>query len=44
MKDLFMPKRIARLPRDDKARPISWFVASINGKPDFRVAGRPEAD
>lgn len=32
-----MPGRIARLPRDHVGRPVPWFVATIDGKPDFRV-------
>jgi len=34
-----MPGRIARLPRDHLGRPVPWFVAWIDGKPDFRVVG-----
>jgi hypothetical protein len=33
-----MPERIAKLPVDEKGRPVPWFVAWIDGKPDFRVA------
>ena len=32
-----MPGRIDRLPRDHVGRPVPWFVAWIDGKPDFRV-------
>lgn len=32
-----MPERIARLPRDDAGRPIPWFTALIDNKPDLRV-------
>lgn len=32
-----MPGRIERLPRDHVGRPVPWFVAWIDGKPDFRV-------
>lgn len=32
------PPRIARLPRDKHARPVPWFVAHVNGTPDFRIA------
>jgi hypothetical protein len=32
-----MPPRIARLPRDKHGRPTPWFVAWIDGQPDFRV-------
>ena len=31
-----MPSRIARLPTD-RGFPVPWFVAWIDGKPDFRV-------
>lgn len=33
-----MPPRIAALPLDDRGYPIPFFVAYIDGKPDFRVA------
>lgn len=32
-----MPKRIANLPRTEAGYPVPWFVAWIDGKPDFRV-------
>lgn len=32
-----MPPQIARLPRDHVGHPVPWFVAWIDGKPDFRV-------
>lgn len=32
-----MPGRIERLPRDRVGRPVPWFVAWIDGVPDFRV-------
>jgi hypothetical protein len=32
-----MPEWIAKLPTDEKGRPVPWFVAWIEGKPDFRV-------
>jgi hypothetical protein len=32
-----MPPRIAELPVDAIGRPVPWFVAWIDGKPDFRV-------
>lgn len=31
------PDRIARLPLDHRGYPVPWFVATIDGKPDFRV-------
>lgn len=35
------PGRIARLPRNKVGYPTPWFVAWIDGKPDFRVI-RPD--
>lgn len=32
-------RRIAALPTDKHGRPVPWFVASIDGLPDFRVIG-----
>jgi hypothetical protein len=32
-----MPGRIANLPRNKVGYPIPWFVATIDGQPDFRV-------
>lgn len=40
------PARIARLKINEKGFPVPWFVAWIDGKPDFRVVGEgkvPEA-
>lgn len=34
-----MPARVAALPRDAKGRPVPWFVAWIDGQPDFRIIG-----
>lgn len=34
-----MPARVRKLPRDHVGRPVPWFVAWIDGKPDFRVIG-----
>jgi hypothetical protein len=34
------PARILRLPRDKHDRPVPWFVAWIEGQPDFRVIRR----
>jgi hypothetical protein len=31
------PPRIARLPRNHAGFPVPWFVATIDGVPDFRV-------
>lgn len=35
-----MPIRIRMLPRSEAGYPIPWFVATIDGKPDFRVIER----
>lgn len=34
-----LPPRMARLPLDSKGYPVPWFVAWIDGQPDFRVIG-----
>jgi hypothetical protein len=34
-----LPARMADLPRDSIGRPVPWFVAFIDGVPDFRVVG-----
>ena len=34
-----LPKRIAKLPVDERGFPVPWFVAWVEGKPDFRVIG-----
>jgi hypothetical protein len=33
-----LPANIARLPVDERGYPVPWFVAWIDGKPEFRVA------
>lgn len=33
-----LPLRMRALPRDDRGYPVPFFVAWIDGKPDFRVA------
>lgn len=33
-----MPAAIERLPRDDRGYPVPWFVAWVDGKPEFRAA------
>jgi hypothetical protein len=40
-----MPSRIRALPLDERGYPVPWFVATIDGRPDFRVIapGRIEA-
>lgn len=38
------PPRIARLPRNKAGYPVPWFVATINGEPDFRVVGTGKMD
>jgi hypothetical protein len=34
-----LPPRMTVLPRDKHGRPVPWFVAWIDGVPDFRVIG-----
>lgn len=34
-----MPDRVAKLPKDHRGFPVPWFVAYIDGVPDFRVIG-----
>lgn len=34
-----LPDNMARLPRDKHGRPVPWFVAWVDGVPDFRVMG-----
>jgi len=37
-----LPPRIARLARDRRGFPVPWFVATIDGEPDFRVVDTPK--
>lgn len=37
MAQITMPPRMARLPQDKHHRPVPWFVAWIDGVPDFRI-------
>jgi hypothetical protein len=32
-----IPRRIAALPQDQRGYPVPWFVATVDGVPDFRV-------
>jgi len=34
----FLPSTIARLPRDERGYPIPYFVAYVDGKPEFKLA------
>lgn len=36
-RDVPMPRNIAALPEDRHGHPVPWFVAWIDGRPDFRV-------
>lgn len=38
------PPRVARLPRDRQGRPVPWFVAWIDGVPDFRIVARGKVE
>jgi hypothetical protein len=42
IRDVPMPARIARLPIAPNGMPVPWFVAFINGEPDFRVIDTPK--
>src|SRR5215471_20238556 len=42
MDNFQMPERVAKLPRDEKGRPVPWFVAWPDGKPDFRCVDAPK--
>ncbi|MFF0790403.1 hypothetical protein [Streptomyces spiralis] len=42
--DVPMPPRIAHLPRDKHQRPVPWFVAWVDGVPDFRVIAAGKLD
>ena len=33
-----MPAGVEKLPRDDRGYPVPWFVAWVDGKPEFRCA------
>lgn len=33
------PPRVARLPRNKVGYPVPWFVAVVDGVPDFRIVG-----
>lgn len=37
MNETDMPRRIANLPRNKAGYPVPWFVATVDGVPDFRV-------
>jgi hypothetical protein len=36
-RDVPMPDRVAGLPRDRRGVPVPWFVAWVDGEPEFRV-------
>jgi hypothetical protein len=38
------PRRIAGLPQDRHGRPVPWFVAWIDGAPDFRIVAAGKVD
>jgi hypothetical protein len=38
------PPRIAKLPKNTAGYPVPWFVAWIDGQPDFRVVGAGKID
>jgi hypothetical protein len=34
-----LPRRMRRLPIDERGYPVPWFVGWVGGKPDFRLMG-----
>lgn len=36
-KGMTLPPQIQALPRNEDGWPVPWFVATVDGKPDFRV-------
>src|SRR6266403_372174 len=36
---LELPSRVSQLPLDEHGRPVPWFVAWVDGKPEFRAVG-----
>lgn len=38
-----LPVKMRKLAIDDRGYPVPWFVAWINGKPDFRIADSVKA-
>jgi hypothetical protein len=38
-----VPPQVVRLPRD-RGYPVPWFVAWVDGKPDFRVVDTPKIE
>jgi hypothetical protein len=39
MTDVEIPSTMRKLLRDKHRRPVPWFVAWVNGEPDFRIIG-----
>lgn len=39
-----IPDRVRRLPLDRHGRHVPWFVAYIDGQPDFRIVGQGKVD
>lgn len=37
MSDVAMPSRIRNLQRNEAGYPVPWFVATVDGKPDFQI-------
>jgi hypothetical protein len=45
-REVYMPSQVRALPRNSAGYPVPWFVATIDGAPDFRVIranGIPDA-
>jgi len=39
-----LPDRMAQLPKDHRGYPVPWFVAWVDGKPDFRIVDPAKMD
>src|SRR6266478_9619881 len=35
-----LPRRMRSLPLDERGYPVPWFVAWVDGKPEFRASSR----
>lgn len=42
IRNIPMPDLMCSLPIEERGYPVPWFVAWINGKPDFRVVDTPK--
>lgn len=42
IRNIPIPERMRALPISDRGYPVPWFVAWIDGKPDFRIVDTPK--